>query len=373
MVTPILPLYAKALTGSAASAVLMFAFRDVVQIFTRIPSGSLSDRIGRKPVVLLGVTCLTLTQLLYYLSRDPLSLVGAVVLQGIGLGFFLPSSQSMISEMAPEGKVGETMGYRSMTMGFQALIAPLAGGLLAEFFPTYRPIFLITCGLSLLGSVLIASLLPETNLQRPENGLLVELKRAGKEIAKIPRTLKRVFGSKQALSSSIAIFFHGFINGPFNSYFTIYASETGLSESMIGSCFTARSLPTFITPLLGRISDRTGRLIPTLTGLISYLTFLVLIPSANRYLLLLLLFAGLGVSRRLISVSTMAGVAEGTDSGERGAGLGVWGTMLRLGMTIGSLTMGAFVALFPLSWVFYVAASIALLGTILVFLTGRRR
>jgi MFS family permease len=110
MLMPVLPLYAKILTGSTASAVFIFVFRDIVQIFMRIPSGSLSDKIGRKPVMLLGAGCLSLTQLLYYFSNSFLSLTGAVVLQGLGMALYNPPSQTLFSELTPKGKLGETIG-----------------------------------------------------------------------------------------------------------------------------------------------------------------------------------------------------------------------------------------------------------------------
>ena len=66
----------------------------------------------------------------------------------------------------------------------------------------------------------------------------------------------------------------------------------------------------------------------------------------------------------------MARIAEGTE-GKRGAGLGVWGTMLRLGMTFGSLVMGAFVSFFSIHLAFYLASSIAIIGVIVVVLTSR--
>ncbi len=370
MLMPILPLYANILTGSAAWAVFIFAFRDFIQIFLRIPSGSLSDRIGRKPVMLLGAGCFTLAQLLYFFSSNIFYLSSAVAIEGLSMALFNPPSQSLYSEIAPKGKLGETMGYWNMTMGLRSMVAPIVGGILAEIFPNYRPIFLITCGITITGGLLIALILPETNPQKQKGNLLIEIRNSLKHIMVIPKTLREVFRNRNILSSSLAIFFQGFINGPFNSYFAIHASNMGFTESVIGSFYTARSLPTFTTPLIGRLSDRIGRIIPIIIGFILYLTSLALIPSLNIYLLLMLLFVSLGISGRLINISTMAGIAEGSAE-RRGAGLGVWGTMLRLGMTFGSLVMGTFVSFFPIHWAFYLASLIAIIGVIVVFFTNR--
>jgi MFS family permease len=286
------------------------------------------------------------------------------------MALFNPPSKSLFSEMAPKGKLGETMGYWNMTMGLRSMVAPVIGEVLAELFPNYKPIFLISSSFALIGGLLIATFLPETNHQKQRSHLFKEVKDSLKHIAVIPKTLREVFRNRKILSSSIAIFFHGFINGPFNSYFAIHASNMGFSESIIGSFYTARSLPTFTTPLVGRLSDKIGRTIPIIIGLLLYLTSLALIPSFSIYVLLLVIFVGLGISGRLITISTMAGIAEGT-AGKRGAGLGVWGTMLRLGMTFGSLVMGTFVSFFSIQWAFYLASSIAIIGVMVVLLTNR--
>ncbi len=370
MLMPILPLYANILTGSAAWAVFIFTFRDFIQIFMRIPSGALSDRIGRKPVMLFGAGCFTFAQLMYYLSSNIYTLSVAIVIEGFSMALFNPPSQSLFSEMAPKGKLGETMGYWNMTMGLRSMVAPVIGGMLAELFPHYKPIFLISSSFALIGGLLIATFLPETNPQELRGHLFNEVKDSLKHIAIIPKTLREVFRNRKILSSSIAIFFHGFINGPFNSYFAIHASNMGFSESIIGSFYTARSLPTFTTPLVGRLSDKIGRIIPIIIGLLLYFTSLALIPSFSIYVLLLIIFVGLGISGRFITISTMARIAEGT-ARKRGAGLGVWGTMLRLGMTFGSLVMGTFVSFFSIQWAFYLASSIAIIGVMVVFLTSR--
>ena len=207
-------------------------------------------------------------------------------------------------------------------MGLRSMVAPVVGGILAEIFPTYRPIFLITCSITLTGGLLIALLLPETNPQKQRSNLLNEVKASLNHIRVIPKTLREVFRNRKILSSSLAIFFQGFINGPFNSYFAIHASNMGFTESVIGSFYTARSLPTFTTPFIGRLSDRIGRIIQIIIGLILYLTSLALIPSLNIYFLLVLLFVSLGISGRLINISTMAGIAEGSVE-RRGVGLGI--------------------------------------------------
>jgi len=100
MLMPILPLYANILTGSAAWAVFIFAFRDFIQIFLRIPSGSLSDRIGRKPVMLIGAGCFTLAQLLYFFSSNILYLSSAVAVEGLSMALFNPPSQSIFRNSA---------------------------------------------------------------------------------------------------------------------------------------------------------------------------------------------------------------------------------------------------------------------------------
>lgn len=100
--------------------------------------GSLSDRIGRTKVVLIGQVSLlgillTLSFALIY-PFDRIILVLLLALFGIGLLAFAPSALAELADVAPETGRGSTMGLYSLTIGAGTIFGPLAGGaLLAKY------------------------------------------------------------------------------------------------------------------------------------------------------------------------------------------------------------------------------------------------
>lgn len=369
---PILPLFANEIVASTFFVFLMYSSRDIVQIFLRLPSGSLSDRIGRRPVIIFGGICFFIAQIIFFLSKNLAYLFLAFPFIGVGMAFFFPSSKSMMADMSSSNQIGERMGLYNMTVGLGYLIGPLIGGFLADAFAEYRSIFLLGLTLVFFGTLLFFLGLDETNPQQSRDRSLYALNMVTKEIVNVPKLLKHVFRKEEFLVSSLPTFVNGFISGPVTFFFPIYALDIGLSESMIGACLAASSVTTFLAFYIGKLSDIVGRSIPIISGLAMYAVLFFLIPTTHNFYLLLLILFFLGLGSKLINVSTMAEVAESSDQEGRGAGLGVWGMMWRLGMSVGSLVMSVF-ALFDLVYVFYAAGFVGVITLILTYLVARAR
>lgn len=370
---PIIPLYARKVLGATPALVFLTTFsRDVVQILLRIPLGALSDRVGRKPLMTLGLACYAVAQAVCFVAPSPEALLLAMAVIGVGLSAFIPSSQAWFAELAREGRMGEAIGMRDMAMTLTMMVGPPVCGSLALLFPAYRPIFLVTLGLTLIGIVAL-SLSAETHPSVSSTGWISCLRELGRGIAMIPRMLGGMFRDRGMLASSTATFFSGFISGPFESYYTLYSSaRLGLDEVMISTGFTARGLASALSiTYWGRLSDRIGRLWPMAAGLALLALVLTAIPSVSPYLLLILLVSLLGLGNALVIPAAQAGAAESVGSGAWGAGMGVWGTMLRLGMAVGSLVMSAIVSFVDLTFVFYVAAIASAMGVLALLVVKR--
>ncbi|HKW05771.1 MAG TPA: MFS transporter, partial [Nitrososphaerales archaeon] len=98
--------------------------------------GSLSDRIGRTKVVLIGQVSLlgillTLSAALVY-PFNRIILLLLLALFGIGLLAFAPAALAELADVAPETGRGSTMGLYSLTIGAGTIFGPLAGGALLE-------------------------------------------------------------------------------------------------------------------------------------------------------------------------------------------------------------------------------------------------
>jgi len=148
-IAPYLALYVCEVTGMDRSNVgflLLLVF--VPAGLLGIPIGHLSDRLPRRRVVqgALLVTAAGLWLVPASRSLWALALVGTVVV--IGFLFGLPSWLALITDLAPGGGEGKTMGLMATAQGVGAFLGPVAGGLIWKFSirgPFYLSAGMLTC------------------------------------------------------------------------------------------------------------------------------------------------------------------------------------------------------------------------------------
>ena len=128
--------------------------------------GPLSDRYGRRPVLLAALALFILASLGCALASDIWVLLGFRVLQGVIVsGWAL--SQAVIKDMAPAKEAASLMGYIAMAMAVAPMLGPMFGGLLDELYG-WRASFFAFTGLGAVMFVLCWVDLGETNTARPE-------------------------------------------------------------------------------------------------------------------------------------------------------------------------------------------------------------
>ncbi len=124
-------------------------------IITRPLLGRMSDRKGRRTPIILGsiISCLLLLAI-PFTAQFPLLLLLSV---GYGLGFamVISSTSPLMSELAPAGLVGASMGFLSTMMDVGQTLGPIVSGIvLASFSQHYTALF-ASLGVILLASSLI--------------------------------------------------------------------------------------------------------------------------------------------------------------------------------------------------------------------------
>ncbi|RKP07545.1 major facilitator superfamily domain-containing protein, partial [Thamnocephalis sphaerospora] len=103
----------------------------VSQFISGIPWGWLSDRIGRRPVVLLGLTTTTICTLLFGFSKSYAWAITLRVLAGLGNGN-VAVLKSMVAEISDQTNQARAFSFIPMTYVLGSIVGPLIGGLLAD-------------------------------------------------------------------------------------------------------------------------------------------------------------------------------------------------------------------------------------------------
>ena len=162
IVTPLFPLYKQEFALSNGTITLLFATYTAMVVPTMLIAGNLSDRLGRKWLILPGMAVLTTASLVFGFTTSLPALFAGRVLQGIAIGMFLGVGTAFVVDHAgPEKKAVAAqiagMGFR---LGFG--LGPGLAGILAQYAsdPMHRP-FQLHALIMVVGIVAIL-LAPET-------------------------------------------------------------------------------------------------------------------------------------------------------------------------------------------------------------------
>ncbi|HZH50583.1 MAG TPA: multidrug effflux MFS transporter, partial [Microvirga sp.] len=123
--------------------------------------GPVSDRVGRKPVLLFGLGLFTLASLVCALAPTIEVLVGARFVQALGASGPIVLGRAIVRDFYEGPRAGRELSRMGTIMGVVPAVAPVFGGLIAQF-ATWRVTFgvMILCGLALAATVSLR--LPES-------------------------------------------------------------------------------------------------------------------------------------------------------------------------------------------------------------------
>jgi EmrB/QacA subfamily drug resistance transporter len=121
--------------------------------------GRLSDRVGRRPVLLGGIVAFALASAAAGLSQSMLQLVVFRALQGVGGGALISMSWAAIGDLFPPRERGRYQGWTGAVFGVSSVIGPLVGGLITDG-PGWRWVFLVNLPVAAVAFELVRRYLP---------------------------------------------------------------------------------------------------------------------------------------------------------------------------------------------------------------------
>lgn len=254
LIFPILPSLLRDVTGSGDVSLLygvilaLYAFMQFV--FSPV-LGALSDRYGRRPVLLLSLAGAAIDYLIMAFAP-----IFAVLLIGRAISGITSANMSVaaayITDITPEEQRARRFGYMSACFGIGFIIGPVAGGLLGQYW--LRSPFLLAAVLNGVNLLLALFVLPESRVTRGAPLKLSALNPLG--------PMRWAFGLT-ALLPLIGIFFvFGLVGNIPGTIWVLYGQDkfgwdaltVGLSLAVFGVCHAGSQA--FLTgPLTARIGE----------------------------------------------------------------------------------------------------------------------
>ena len=161
MVLPVMPFYIEKLGAGGRELGWLMSTYSLMQLICAPLWGVLSDRIGRKPVLTIGVLGYAITLLLFGLSTSFWMLFLARTLSGMLSSATMPTAMAYIGDHAPEKERSKGMGQLGAAMGIGIVIGPLLGGFLST--DSLSLPFFIGAGLAFVAFLLVIVILPESH------------------------------------------------------------------------------------------------------------------------------------------------------------------------------------------------------------------
>lgn len=351
IIIPVIPFYAEEIGANPTELGLLMAVYSFMQLLFAPVWGRVSDRIGRKPVMLIGILGLALSFFLMGLSTELWMLFAARIIGGTLSAANMPTAMAYVADITSEEDRGKGMGIIGAATGLGFIFGPAIGGIFAEnslTVPFYLAgtFSLITFFFVLF--VLKESLPPEARQAQHEKG----------------RNLN--FSDALQGSSSILFLLQLFVSlslaGLEATYAYFAAEKAGLGTAQLGYIFMIMGLfqAAIQGGLIGRMTKKFGEGVVIQLGIvISAIGFGLVLLTTNFFTAALFLTI-FGIGNGLIRPSVSSLLTKTSDSGH-GSATGMLSSFDSLGRIIGPPLGG---------WLFSITIGLPYLSGILLSLVA---
>lgn len=344
LVSPILPQYARTFGVSITMVGLLITAFGVARIIVDIPAGRLSERLGRRPILIAGPLILAAGSIACGLAGSYWELLLFRLIQGIGSAMYTTAAMIMLADISTPANRGQVMSLYQGSLLLGAGLGPTVGGFVAQSFGLRAPFFAFAF-FAILAALWAYLRLPETRpVSQPQTVVgsndnsdpMPDASRAG--LKPLLRDLNFILIS----TVTFAIFFMR--TGAQNQLLPLLGNERmGLSEGQIGIALTIVAITQFVSIFLGgRLSDRFGRKAVITPGCIIAAASLVMLAQSYSYWFLLLSCAIMGIGIGISGATPSAYVADIIPRANYSSGMGLYRAISDLGFVIGPILLGWF-------------------------------
>jgi MFS family permease len=337
---PLIAPRAEELGADALGVGVAVAAYSLTNLLLNLVGGSLTDRVGRRLVLLVSLAVSPICIAVYGLADSLPVFLAARAVHGAFGGFLTASLFALLADLAPEGERGKTIGRAGALIGAAAVVGPAAAGLAARELGS-GPVFLAVAAIIAVGLLLVRGAIPET---------LPEPARSG-----APGTWRRLLTDPRLRVAYLAIFALeagvGVITGFLKDGIVERQMAAGMdaeralryatgAQGGLFSIFALVAVILMLSPIARRV-DRRGALGLSVAGLACLATSTAVLALGNSLTAdsAAMVLYGVGFGLLFPAAAGMVGIAA--PAPERGRAYGVFNLSFDAGLAAGPLVAGA--------------------------------
>lgn len=340
---------------------LIIATFALVSLCLNIPSGIISDIVGRKPLIVIGLLLYAVAAVLFPFSGNTYDWIFVRALQGAGAGLFFPAIAALLADVTSHEERGHALSVYNIGLGVGLAAGPISGGFLFDRYGMFMP-FLFCAAFALLSAVLVLLFVrePKRGLRVPE----MKDKRKGLSLS--------VDGKRALIVCCIVIFFGMGVASMTSATFAPFAIDNfEIAEDLIGTILTVMFV-VFVLLQVGfnRLMKRVGEFKLAILGLLLCVCGLLVLGFATSVLELFITGVFLGAGLGAISLGTLTLASNAAGKGQEGKVMGIYYTTFYASMGTIPIVCGALSDIFSVRLLFLGYAGLLFVLMFVVWLAG---
>ena len=165
IIIPILPAYLESIGEGGTAAGLMIAIFAGAQLIMSPIAGKWTDQYGRRKMIIIGLSGLTLSMFIFYGSNSIWWLYASRVIGGVGAALLIPAIFAYVADITTMAQRARGNSLVSAAMSLGIVIGPGIGGFLADY--GLKMPFLISAIVSLVAVIFSVIVLKESRIEQP--------------------------------------------------------------------------------------------------------------------------------------------------------------------------------------------------------------
>lgn len=346
-------IYAKQITSTDAYAGVMTGAFTLAALFIRIVAGKMLDKIGRRKVLMFGVGITVLSTVVYLLTNNIYIIIFLRVMQGVGFGISSTAIATIVTDVTPESRMLEGIGYSGVGITITTAIGPsIALALVGENYDKFNVLFIVTAAVALFTILLSFKLSYKEVVSKKEEGTCDG---EGISISKI-------------IIPSIVLFIAAVAESTILAFAALYGIELGFSN--IGLFFTINAMGILASRLfINQIVNKLGTNVVVSSGVLIFAASIFGIAVTKTYIMLIIMgfLCGVMVGSLLPIVNLL--ILDSASKSSRGMANAIYYALIDGGYGIGSIMWGQVVVACGYRLI-YAYSSISLVVAFLIFVTS---